>query len=149
MAETTTSASTTPGQLRPVGSLNIHENTVSDLADLLIPWFERLEAGDEIANSEIPTDDEIVAWTRGLFTDQGGRLRVRKSTPKGADGPLRAVFGLYRWHCSGGNLDGLFIAQWNAGDAWSRVETYITVLQVASGHTSRAVEAWKRTGLFS
>jgi hypothetical protein len=141
------SASTTPGVLRPVQSLTT-EHKVADLADLLIPWFEALEAGDEIPNSEIPTDDEVLAWTRSLFTDHGGRLRVRKSAPKGATGPERGVHGLYRWHASGGNLEGLFIAKWNAGEAWSRVETYISVLRIASGReSSPAIDAWRRTGL--
>lgn len=143
-------ASTLSGQpLRPMQSLNPREAKVADLADLLIPWFEHLEQSGTIATAAIPTDEEVVAWTQSLFTDHGGRLRVRRTSPKAATNVERAVHGLFRWHQSGGSLEGMFIARWNAGEAWDRVDTYIDVLLVASGRTSPALAAWQRTGLFT
>lgn len=144
---TATPTSTEPDVLRPIQSLNIREHKVADLVDLLVPWFAHLAESGTIATSEIPSDDEVADWTRSLFTDQGGRLRVRRSPAKGATNVHRSVAGLYRWHRSGGHLDGLFIARMNGGEAFPRVETYLAVLQVASGHESAALAAWKRTGL--
>lgn len=151
---TTESASTTPGVLRPVSSLNLADAKVIDLADLLIPWFERLHAvavaggpGEHVPAAEIPTDDEVLQWTRSLFTDHRGPLRARKACPTGSSNAERAVHALVRWHRSGGNLEGLFYAKWAAGEAWSRVGTYVTVLLLAAGQSSPALATWARTGL--
>lgn len=134
--------------LRPLRALNPQEAKVSDLVDLLVPWFHHLAESSVIEPGHVPSDDEVAQWTAALFTDHGGRLRVRRSPAKGASDVERAVHGVFRWHGSGGSLEGLFIAKFNAGEAFDRVDTYVSVLLVASGRRSSALAAWQRTGLF-
>jgi hypothetical protein len=121
------------------------KDSLDDLIGQLDPWFARLRDKDF---PDVPDDETWHAWTRALFTEHGG-LRRRKTAPKGADNNIRALFGLMRWHGSGGNLEGLFIAQMTADkDKWPLMETYTTCLMAAFGFQSSAVAAWQRTGLF-
>ncbi len=89
-------------------------------------------------------------YVRALFTDRGGELRRRKSPAKGASRNVRAVFGYLRFLGSGGSLEGLFCAQWQAESKadWAAIETFGLILQEAWGRRSPALDAWKRTGLF-
>jgi hypothetical protein len=141
--------------LQPLSVLRPLEATVSDLTDLLVPWFQRLRDAGTLDADSIPDDAQVTEWTAALFTDRTGSgrfargLRARKQAPKGSTGAVRGLFGLYRWHSSGGALDGLFIARWNAGEAFDQVDTYVTVLLAASGRRSPAIEAWKRTGVIA
>lgn len=121
--------------------------TVAELADLLVLWVERLRVVGSIAAEEIPSDAEVRAWIGALFTDRGGRLRRRKSLPKGTNPTVLGLQALLKFHGSGGNLEGLFYAKWQAGEDWPKVETFGAVLLLAFGKRSHAVEAWARTGL--
>jgi hypothetical protein len=125
--------------------------TVSELTEALQGLRDRLAAAgtvEAIPHTELPSHDEIAQWTAALFTDRGGRLRQRSAPAKGATNVERAVHGLTRWHSSGGSLEGLFIAKWNAGEAFDRVDTYVDLVLVASGRRSAAA-AWAATGLFT
>lgn len=126
--------------------------TVRELEDAVVAACQKLRATedrDAIPDSDIPEDYEVTRWLPDVFTDRGTRgLRVRSSAPKGSCGESRAILGLLRWHTSGGNLDGLFIAQFQAGHNYGKCETISVILRCLTGATtSPAIEAWKRTGL--
>ena len=112
---------------------------------------------------KVPTvsDDIISAVIPKLFTDKADRrhpagrsTRVR-STPLAINHPdrptsqaARITGRLLRWHTSGGNLHGLFAAQWDAGELFEGLDTLAQTILVLSGQDSTALSAWKATGLF-
>jgi hypothetical protein len=121
--------------------------TLDELVAQLEAW-RSFAAGRGI---EDVTDAETwEGYVRALFTDRGGKLRRRKSPAKGATGNVRAVFGYLRFLGSGGSLEGLFCAQWQAESKsdWAAIETFGLVLKEAFGQASPALDAWRRTGLF-
>jgi hypothetical protein len=120
--------------------------TLEDLQGRVRAGLAQLRDG-EIPAEEIPTDEEATAWVADAFTDQGGRLRMRKSAKKGASDQGNALRGMLRWHRSGGTLDGMMMARWTAGRDAGKVDTLATLVLILSGERSSALAAWERTGL--
>lgn len=116
---------------------------------------DTLVAQLEIVRSSTPTMADMVPQTtlealvRDLWTDRGGKLRMRKSLPSGASSAARALHGQLKWHQGGGDLHGLYFAKFAAADdaEWNLVSDVSALIMVAFGQQSRALGAWKATGL--
>lgn len=127
-------------------------SSVDDLVDAVCAAVDLLGERGTLPPDELPGHVEVSRWIRDVWTDRPLRgkaiLRMRKSLTKDATDGSRALAGILRWHNSGGDLTGLMMARFTAGDLFDRVDTTATVIRVVAGAgTSPAVAAWERTGL--
>ncbi len=123
--------------------------TIADVVVAVKELRDRLPADFD----GIPTDSLIDEVIPQVFTDRKvkGRayVRPRSSLAPTAGEPARSLVGILKWHNSGGDLTGLFMARLRVSEAtYSQVETLAILLRRLTGQVnSSAVQAWERTGL--
>jgi hypothetical protein len=125
--------------------------TVNDLVDAVQAVLDILTHDTSITIPDRETVDRVLR-EQFIESAHGGHpapyFRLRSANPKTAQRDSRGFRGFFNWHRSGGSLEGLFCARWEAGDAAEAMETLAQVVLAVAGARSTAVEAWQRTGIF-
>lgn len=148
-------------------------NRASTIEDIKLQVRESNEKLRRLSDVPVLSDELCDAIISALFTDKpsGRRFPTGRATrPRTSPGILSATQvaehpqyashgvreaaqitgALLRWHTSGGDLHGLFGAQFRAGsdDLFARLDTLAQTLLILSGADFTAVAAWRSTGLF-
>lgn len=139
-------------------------STINKSTPIPVITAEVLDATRKLEARGLPVLPEAVICSiiPKLFTDKadkrhpaGRSTRVRSQAQRinhpdrEVSNAARTTANLLRWHTGGGNLHGLFAAQFDAPTLFDGIDTLAQTVLVLSGVDSTALKAWKGTGLFN